>query len=89
MRYSAKQEAKQHVCVRAGERCRGGAAHLEHLVHAGHARKVPSKRLIKSLCILRDVRWTCMVAGGFSDGFTKVEASGAVHLEHLVHAGHV
>ena len=35
-----------------GEQCRGGAAHSEHPVHAGHARDVPSKWLVKSVCVL-------------------------------------
>ena len=32
--------------------CTCGAAHIEHVVHAGHARDVPSKRLVEHDCIL-------------------------------------
>ena len=37
---------------RAGGAEAGGAAHMEHLVHAGHGRDVPSKRLVESVCVL-------------------------------------
>ena len=69
---------------RASDAEAGGAAHSKHLRHTGHVRDVPSKRLVESLCILQDVRWTCMC-----QVVSVMEASGAVHLEHVVHAGHV
>ena len=72
----------------------GGAAHLEHIVHAGHARDVPSERLIESSCILpnetrRGGKWEArwILRGGWRQA-SGAEAGGAAHIEHPAHAGH-
>ena len=57
---------------RAGGAEAGGAAHMEHLVHAGHGRDVPSKRLVERSCKLpgkarRGGKWEArwILRGGF------------------------
>ena len=75
----------------------GGAAHKEHPVHAGHARDVPSKRLVESVCILPGKvsrggkcgrpDGSC-VAGGVRQVVQRGRANGTAHIEHPIHAGH-
>ena len=48
-----------------------GAAHFEHLVHAGHARDVPSKRLIEAIAtpiIILPGRGEALWIGGGKEG---------------------
>ena len=78
-------------------------AHLEHLVHADHVGDVPSKWLAEISCVLPDkakqddvkrdgscvvVLWCLHVAVVGFGRECGVEAGGAAHPKHLVHAGH-
>ena len=69
---------------------------MEHRMHAGHARDVPSERLIESLCILPgeamrggmwEARWILRDVWRRASG-AEPELRGAAHSKHPVHAGH-
>ena len=77
---------------RAGGAEAGGAAHEEHPVHAGHARDVPSERLVEPGGVLPSVRGEVLWETRWDLIAWWVASSkrcrGAAHLEHPVHAGH-